>query len=653
VQKSRNIDFKLALWYNISAFFEWRVFMPIEANNDIIENKDKIKSKKFDIEKFYFSISPVIALVLMIIVQLPYNNIKIENIGYFLAKFAVSGVFFCSIQYFFAALFSNRLLGFLLTNISFLILSVASSLMMTITGTPLVPVDFVMASQLDDISTFINLPIKPYLVWGVVIWLINMLIYTLMFVYLRRKKKFSFKKYILRLVVLFVIASLNIHLMCFNKTFKNDFLASIKCEISGFDTASNYISNGFILTFFPRIGDLRIKAPSGYSKERIKELETISEVMKKVPDKISEKKVNVIAIQSESWWDPTLFENVTMSDDPMKNIRKLGKEKNGFFGKMVSPSFGCNTCIPEFEFLTSLATKLLPEGAYPYSQYVRKPVYSIARIFKENGYKTSAIHTYYKKFYNRKTAYPFMGFDELIGQEDLDKPVKKGTYISDMYLTDVIIDKFNQKAGNPLFLYAISMQNHGNYLSPRYETYDIDVNSNVLSKEDLSGLREAVQGVYDIDKSFMALVDYFRKSDEPTLLIMYGDHLPFLGINSSTYRSVGFMKHDLLVRNKNMYETPYVIWANYDISGFDIKERVGAQYLGINAVKMAMVENLPWQFDFFDDFYTNHTVFERYSVCDENGGYTNGSVVTTEETEAYQMVQYDCLFGKENYAVSK
>jgi len=182
---------------------------------------------------------------------------------------------------------------------------------------------------------------------------------------------------------------------------------------------------------------------------------------------------------------------------------------------------------------------------------------------------------------------------------------------------------------------------------------DIDVNSNVLSKEDLSGLREAVQGVYDIDKSFMALVDYFRKSDEPTLLIMYGDHLPFLGINSSTYRSVGFMKHDLLVRNKNMYETPYVIWANYDISGFDIKERVGAQYLGINAVKMAMVENLPWQFDFFDDFYTNHTVFERYSVCDENGGYTNGSVVTTEETEAYQMVQYDCLFGKENYAVSK
>ena len=95
-------------------------------------------------------------------------------------------------------------------------------------------------------------------------------------------------------------------------------------------------------------------------------------------------KVNVIAIQCESWWDPAKLENVTMSEDPMKNIRALGEKY--YFGDMVSPSFGCNTCIPEFEYLTFLSTNLLPEGGYPYSQYVRKPIYSLARIFKDNGY---------------------------------------------------------------------------------------------------------------------------------------------------------------------------------------------------------------------------------------------------------------------------
>lgn len=458
--------------------------------------------------------------------------------------------------------------------------------------------------------------------------------------------------YGIRLLITLLFVSLNIHLVCYNKHFKYTALAKIDCKISGFDTANNYISNGFILTFFPRIGDLRVKEPEGYSKETLAEIAKLSSVIEN-PSIKSGKDVNVIAIQSESWWDPTKFENVTMSDDPMKNIRALGNNKNAYFGTMVSPSFGCNTCIPEFEFLTGLSTKLLPEGGYPYSQYVRKPIYSLARIFKDNGYNASAIHTYDKKFYNRIKAYPLMGFDELLGHVDLEEPVKKGTYISDMYLTEQIIKKYEQSANKPLFLYAISMQNHGNYLTPRYENYDIEVNSDVLSDDDLSGLREGVQGVYDIDKSFMALVNYFKNVKDPTLIIMYGDHLPFLGINSSTFRSVGFMQGASIEQNSNMYETPYIIWANYDISEYDIKPRVGPQYLGINAVKMAKLKNLPWHFGFFDDFYTKHTVYQHTFVCDENGEYTDESSVSEEDKKSYQIIQYDCLFGKEIYPLAK
>ncbi|UKI36125.1 MAG: LTA synthase family protein [Clostridiales bacterium] len=438
--------------------------------------------------------------------------------------------------------------------------------------------------------------------------------------------------------------------MCYDKYFKYTILPKIDCKISGFDSANNYFSNGFILTFFPRIGELTVEKPEGYSKETLANLADTYAVMDVNAAK-DKTKVNVIAIQCESWWDPTKLENVTMSEDPMKNIRALGEKY--YFGDMVSPSFGCNTCIPEFEYLTFLSTNLLPEGGYPYSQYVRKPIYSLARIFKDNGYNALAIHTYDKNFYNRSKAYPLMGFDRLLGYTDLENPVKKGTYISDMYLSEQIIEKYEQSIDKPLFLYAVSMQNHGNYLVPRYGSYDVEVNSDALSAEDLSGLREAVQGIYDIDKAFMHLVDYFKKQKEPVLIVMYGDHLPFLGINSSTFKSLGFMKGDSTEQNPNMYETPYIVWANFDISQFDLKKRVGPQYLGVNTVKMANLKNVPWHFSFFDEFYTKHTVYQHTNVCDENGDYAPYESITDEEIANYKILQYNCLFGKENFVSDK
>ena len=65
-----------------------------------------------------------------------------------------------------------------------------------------------------------------------------------------------------------------------------------------------------------------------------------------------------------------------------------------------------------------------------------------------------------------------MGFDEILGDVDFEKPVIKGSYISDMYMADEIIKKFEEKK-SPAFIYAISMQNHGDYKKERYNNYDI------------------------------------------------------------------------------------------------------------------------------------------------------------------------------------
>lgn len=621
-----------------------------ENKNTTAEILVKTGRKKADFEKIYFFLSPFITVLILHILQLPYHHITKETFVFFTAKVLLSCVFFGSALFFFASLFSNRLIGFYVSNFVFVFLAAASSVMMSITNSPLLPIDFVMASQLGKISGFVKLPIKPYLSLGITLFALHAIIYTSAFLYLRRKKKFNIKRYFRSLVLASVFFGTMFHLVCYDKYFKYTILPKIDCKISGFDSANNYFSNGFILTFFPRIGELTVEKPDGYSKETLANLADTYAVMDVNAAK-DKTKVNVIAIQCESWWDPTKLENVTMSEDPMKNIRALGEKY--YFGDMVSPSFGCNTCIPEFEYLTFLSTNLLPEGGYPYSQYVRKPIYSLARIFKDNGYNALAIHTYDKNFYNRSKAYPLMGFDRLLGYTDLENPVKKGTYISDMYLSEQIIEKYEQSIDKPLFLYAVSMQNHGNYLVPRYGSYDVEVNSDALSAEDLSGLREAVQGIYDIDKAFMHLVDYFKKQKEPVLIVMYGDHLPFLGINSSTFKSLGFMKGDSTEQNPNMYETPYIVWANFDISQFDLKKRVGPQYLGVNTVKMANLKNVPWHFSFFDEFYTKHTVYQHTNVCDENGDYAPYESITDEEIANYKILQYNCLFGKENFVSDK
>ena len=68
---------------------------------------------------------------------------------------------------------------------------------------------------------------------------------------------------------------------------------------------------------------------------------------------------------------------------------------------------------------------------------------------------------------------------------------------------------------------------------------------------------------------------------------------------------------------------------------------------------MANLKNVPWHFSFFDEFYTKHTVYQHTNVCDENGDYAPYESITDEEIANYKILQYNCLFGKENFVSDK
>lgn len=183
----------------------------------------------------------------------------------------------------------------------------------------------------------------------------------------------------------------------------------------------NYEHNGFITAFFINLGNIYVKKPDNYSEE------AIDAVLKDIKGQDAANgqtiKPNVVFILSEAFWDITKIPGISFGKDPLVNFRKLKKE--GTSGNVIAPTYGGKTQWTEFELLTGNMMKFLPFGSMPYEQYVKKPLPSIVREFKKNGYETIGLHTYEKTFFNRDKAYPLLGFDTFFGVEDLVDPKYK------------------------------------------------------------------------------------------------------------------------------------------------------------------------------------------------------------------------------------
>ena len=69
------------------------------------------------------------------------------------------------------------------------------------------------------------------------------------------------------------------------------------------------------------------------------------------------------------------------------------------------------------------------------------------------------------------------------------------------------------------------------------------------------------------DVELERLVDYLRESEEPTILLFFGDHLPMLGEDYQTYREVEYVGNEdnhSLQNDLRMMAVPYLIWSNFD-----------------------------------------------------------------------------------------
>ncbi len=380
--------------------------------------------------------------------------------------------------------------------------------------------------------------------WYTVVCLICCLILT---VFLKRywpKLKIKLKSQLIALATLFVLIIFLLPHIYFNsslydkvgdKSFVNNFISTRMSQIKG-----------LIYPFIYSITEFKDVKPEGYNEQ-----EAAAILAKYQDDAIpDEKKVNFIGIMLEAYNDFSKFPSITFKEDIYKPMHEI-RDKS-LHGNIIVDIFGGGTVMTERYFITGL--KNLPS--------FRKPVNSYAWYFKENGYVTEAMHPLFGSFYNRNTSNYNLGFDNYWNYENKYSLIQE-EYMMDMpfyqYLKENLVA--TNQAGQKYFNFSVTYQNHGPY-ETKYLGHDLIKNKD-YSPEAYNMVNNYFNGIKEANLALADLVDFLDNYAEPTVLVFFGDHNPYLGEENYGYEELGI---DMDITDtktfENYYSIPYVIYAN-------------------------------------------------------------------------------------------
>jgi phosphoglycerol transferase MdoB-like AlkP superfamily enzyme len=416
------------------------------------------------------------------------------------------------------------------------------------------------------------------------------------------------------------------------------------------DQQQNYADNGVTAAFTLNVKNAIVPKPEGYDKPAIEAVaqNIVSLATKKSSstDPLGGKKPNVIFVMNEAFWDPTMLPNVTYSEDPVPTLHRLQKESTS--GYLLSPQYGGGTSNVEFEVLTGYSMSFLPGGSVPYQQYIRKSTPTLASYFEGQGYKSMGIHPYEGWFWDRINVYEKFGFESFKYKDHFKNPEVKGFFISDAEVTRSIIEEVDNTQ-KPMFIYAITMQNHGPYDSVRYSSNPIQANGK-LTKNAKNILETYTHGARDADQALKDLIDHYEKSDEPTIVVFYGDHLPMLGLDYDVYKQGGLVHTGnsaewSLEELKKIHSVPFVMWSNFDMPKQTIPT-LSYSFLGAHVLD-ALHMDKPAQFAVNNQLSQKLPGMLSNLYVDSNQKlYPTVPDNLKLQVDEYRDVQYDLLFGK-------
>lgn len=409
-------------------------------------------------------------------------------------------------------------------------------------------------------------------------------------------------------------------------------------------TALSY-RDGTLTAFLMELAHVRAERPAGYSQGEA------SRMLEEYKGARPALKANIIVIMNEAFSDLSVLGDFSTDRDYMPFVHSLMEETsdNVISGELNVSIVGGNTPNTEFEFLTGNTLAFLPEGSIPYQQYVNDGIYAMPSYLRDMGYNTVGMHPYYAKGWGRERVYPLLGFQRSLFIEDFDEEASKVRgYISDMACSEQIIAEYvdNKKSGRPLFAFLVTMQNH----SPYDEAADdLIVDVNIEGRDDIKNIQTTERYLTLIKKSdeaFRYLTEYFADKDDPTIIVMFGDHGPSDSVVRPIWKIAGRDPGNLTEDDvERRYLVPYVIWANYDIAGTTGRDS-SANFLGNIVLDAAGAGRYPYR-SFIDKVMDRYEVFSAIRAVGSDGSMVSDKALESDPLILeYKKLQYHELFGK-------
>lgn len=499
-----------------------------------------------------------------------------------LIAFAMLGLFF---------LFQRHCGGAVVLAVALYVLGLAEYFVILFKSMPISPGDLTALSTAAAVAgTGFTYTITSFCMLSLAFTVIAIQICTLAAQVAPKRQKGSWRGLVLNLLIAIVcLGGIAAH------TTLLDYYHTLYIQVYSWRPLESYYRQGFLPSFISGAQTIKPSKPEDYTVSGAKKL--ISEYAKEydgnnqtggssatrleATKQFDEEKPTVIAVMNETFSDLSIYQNMHADYQGPTYFKSIDDCLSR--GRLYVSAYGGGTANTEFEFLTGNSMAYLGSGVYPYTTYDLTDTENLAAQFKSLGYYTTAMHPNHGTNWNRENVYKDFGFDQFLTINDFQNAETLRGMVTDKATYDKILELLDTNS-NPQFIFDVTMQNHSGYdtgLIP----YDKQMSLNI-DGEFNSNVNEYVSLIQQSDEALKYFLNKLSKLDRKVVVVFWGDHQPFF---PDTYNDRWFTNEDDATHQERLWQTSYIIWANYDVAGnsqTSHEEDLSSNYLSSELMKL-------------------------------------------------------------------
>jgi hypothetical protein len=309
---------------------------------------------------------------------------------------------------------------------------------------------------------------------------------------------------------------------------------------SVWDQRSNYMWHGAALYSLQE--GARYFALADVAPDLDRAQEAAENLLSALPEQVAVAKPfvprNIHIVLLESFFDPNVLKKARYKQNPLApEFRKLWKSAG--YSHAMNPVFGGYTANSEFEVLCGFP---VVKDNVKFERQLLNNVPCLPHILADKGYRTVVSHPNVPVFWNRVNAYRRIGFQTYWSQQDFILDDMNREFLADVSLYRQVLEKISGSlhAHQPILDYIVTYFGHWNY--PLSESRPNKITSPSIVEE----VSTYANTVYYKSRELMVFINQLRQRDPDGIIVVFGDHLPFLGENFA-----GYVDSEVLAANRS------------------------------------------------------------------------------------------------------